>query len=128
MTGAARVTAMLGALIIAGCTSDNNGATREDTVAPAGTTLAPPNTDPISASPVPAESAIKNSPARVRTNRPRQNTGVLGRDSVIKFGDPKDPSRQMPPATQSAKDSAFKPKATIDEAGNIRPIKRDTIR
>ncbi len=98
------------AAVVVGCTTGDKGSTPADTVTSQSTTVAPAATaGPVLSAPVPdtppVQSAAKPVPSR-----------------------PKSVSRATVPAEPPMRDSAFKPRATVDDRGNIQPIKRDTLR
>lgn len=108
--------AIAGALLYAvvGCTTPDKGAVPADTATAQATPIAPPSTSGpvISAAPDTTVAPVTQ-PARPKT------TGSAPKTSAPK-------SNASSASTPPMRDSAFKPKATVDANGNIQPIKRDS--
>lgn len=102
------------AMFIVGCTTGDKGATPADTATAQPTPIAPANASgPVLSAPVDSvvpAAAPKSSGARA----PRTSTS---------------PRVSTPARTteQPMRDSAFGPRATVDEKGNIQPIRRDSL-
>ncbi len=99
------------AAVVVGCTTGEKGSTPADTVTSQPTTLTPAaSSDPVLSAPeadtISVPAAAKPAPSRTKP--------------VIKA--------TLPPEEPPLRDSAFKPRATIDDKGNIQPIKRDTLK
>ena len=97
------------------CTTGDKGATPSDTATGQSTSIAPANASAPAVSPavdsvVPA--APKSSAGAATTATPRTTTRPKASTT------PEEPLR----------DSAFKPRATVDEKGNVQPIKRDSLK
>jgi hypothetical protein len=99
--------------LIGACTTSDKGSTPADTATGQATTVAPANASapvvsPVDSVAVPASdgTAPKATTKPTSTTRPKATTT------------PVEPMR----------DSAFKPRATVDEKGNIQPIKRDSLK
>lgn len=100
----------IAAFALAACTTSDKGATPSDTATGQSTTVAPANasapavsTTVDSVAPAPATSG---SATPKTTTRPKATTR----------------------AEEPLRDSAFKPRATVDEKGNVQPIKRDSLK
>lgn len=96
-------------LLVAGCTTGDR-ATPADTATSQSTSIVPANSSaPVLSAPVdttvPVAAVVKP-----KSSAPAKATGTK--------------STTEPPMY----DSAFKPRATVDEKGNIQPIKRDSLR
>lgn len=108
------------ALSIAGACTTGDKETPADTATGQATSIAPANSvGPVLSAP--AESVAPVSGSSPRTGTPTTTTQPKTTTR------PKT-SETRPPAVPTERDSAFKPKATVDEQGNIQPIKRDTLR
>lgn len=107
------------AAVIVGCTTGDK-ATPADTATGQSTTVAPANAStPVLSAPV--DSVPMAAPVNpTGSAKPRSSTQP--RVSTPKASTPRSTAEPM------MHDSAFKPRATVDEQGNIHPIKRDTLR
>lgn len=108
--------------LVAACTVGDKAATPADTATGQSTTVAPAGASaPVLSAPVDSVPSVVPTAAKSQTGakpatpaRPKTaTTGPKATGTV-----PQEPMR----------DSAFKPRATVDEKGNIQPIKRDTLR
>lgn len=101
------------AIFIVGCTTGDKGATPADTATGQSTSIAPATTSaPVLSAPV--DSIATPVPPKTSGSAPRTSTS---------------PKASTPAKTTDLPmwDSAFKPRATVDEKGNIQPIRRDSL-
>ena len=96
------------------CTTGDKGATPADTATGESTAVAPANTSAPVVAPIdsPAAAVTSGSAAPKAATKPTASTKPRATTTPV----------------EPMRDSAFKPRATVDEKGNVQPIKRDSLK
>ena len=101
-----------GVTLLVACTTSDKGATPADTATGQATTVAP----------AAASGPVLSAP--IDTTTPSASTATSGTTKPKSTTRPK----ATTPVNEPLRDSAFRPRATVDEKGNVQPIKRDSLK
>lgn len=122
---------IVGLALAAGCTTTDKGATPADTATAQSTTVAPAGASAPAIGLSPTDTAPVNTTGPANTTTKSSGGSVAVPKTTAPTTRPRSTTGTTTPKTQPVereRDSVMRPRATVDEYGNIVPIKRDTLK